>query len=98
MKNTHEGLKPATLLKLTLLHGCFSRFLNYTNGTKSPNAPLIRRGLIQDTEPVSIKGINRQKDQRLIELAYIKIMAALLSVTLICAMSFLQKRYQLGKK
>ena len=29
----------ATLLKLTLLHGCFSRFLNGTNGTKSRNAP-----------------------------------------------------------
>ena len=27
-------LKPATLLKVTLLHGCFSRFLNSTNGTK----------------------------------------------------------------
>ena len=24
----------ATLLKVTLLHGCFSRFLNCTNGTK----------------------------------------------------------------
>ena len=31
-------LKPATLLKLTLLHGCFSRFLNCTNATKSRNA------------------------------------------------------------
>ena len=35
MKNTHGGvlilvkLKPATLLKLTLLLGCFSRFLNW---------------------------------------------------------------------
>ena len=27
-------LKPATLLKLTLLHGCFSLFLNCTNVTK----------------------------------------------------------------
>ena len=33
------GLKPATLLNLTLLHGCFSRFLNCTNGTKSRIAP-----------------------------------------------------------
>ena len=32
---------PATLLKVTLLHGCFSRFLNCTNGTKSRNAPQI---------------------------------------------------------
>ena len=29
---------PATLLKLTLLHGCFSCFLNCINGTKSRNA------------------------------------------------------------
>ena len=30
--------QPATLLKVTLLHGCFSHFLNCTNGTKSRNA------------------------------------------------------------
>ena len=34
-------LKPATLIKLTLLHGCFSRFLHCTNGTKSCNASQI---------------------------------------------------------
>ena len=28
-------------LKVTLLHGCFSRFLNCTNGTKSRNASQI---------------------------------------------------------
>ena len=41
VKNTHLGvlLKPATLLKLTAFHGCFSRFLNCTNGTKSPSTP-----------------------------------------------------------
>ena len=27
-------LQAATLLKVTLLHGCFSRFLNCTNDTK----------------------------------------------------------------
>ena len=32
------GFKSATLLKLTLLHGSFSRFLNCTNGTKPRNA------------------------------------------------------------
>ena len=31
-------LEPATLLKVTLPHGCFSSFLNCTNGTKSRNA------------------------------------------------------------
>ena len=31
-------LQPATLLKLTLLRGCSSRFLNCTNSTKSSNA------------------------------------------------------------
>ena len=47
VKNTHRGvlllvklnrLQPATLLKVTLLHGCFLHFLNCTNGTKSRNA------------------------------------------------------------
>ena len=28
----------ATLLKVSLIHGCFSRFLNCTHGTKSRNA------------------------------------------------------------
>ena len=38
--NTHIcGAKPTPLLKLTLLHRCFSRFLNCTNGTKSRNLP-----------------------------------------------------------
>ena len=31
-------MQSATLLKVTLLHDCFSRFLNCTNGTKSRNA------------------------------------------------------------
>ena len=37
IKNTHGRLillQPETLLKVTLLHGSFSRFLNCTNGTK----------------------------------------------------------------
>ena len=34
-------LQPATLLKLTLLHECFPRFLNCINGTKSRNASHI---------------------------------------------------------
>ena len=34
-------LQPATLLKLTFLHGCFSRFLNCTNSTKSRKASHI---------------------------------------------------------
>ena len=33
--------KPATLLKLALLHGCFSCFLNCTNATKSRKASHI---------------------------------------------------------
>ena len=31
-------LKPATLLKVAHLHGCFSHFLNDAKGTKSRNA------------------------------------------------------------
>ena len=39
VENSHGGVlllvKPTTLLKVTLLHGCFSRFLNCANATKS---------------------------------------------------------------
>ena len=49
VKNTHGGVslleelqaQPATLLKLTLLHECFSHFLNWTNGTKLQKASHI---------------------------------------------------------
>ena len=44
LKNADGGvliLVPATLLKLTLLCGCFSRFLNCTNDTKLRNASQI---------------------------------------------------------
>ena len=37
VKNTHGGVL-ILILKLTLFHGCFSRFLNRTNRTKSRNA------------------------------------------------------------
>ena len=43
VKNTHGGvLLLVTLLKVTLLHECFSRFLNSTSGTKSRNASRIK--------------------------------------------------------
>ena len=46
VKNTDGGVlllvklhaKPAALLKVTLLHGCFSGFLNCANGTKPRKA------------------------------------------------------------
>ena len=51
VKNTHGGvlnLVKLQTLKLTLLHGCFSRFLNCTNGTKSRNASqLVKRGFLK---------------------------------------------------
>ena len=37
---------PATLLKVTLLHGCFSRFLYCQNDTKSRNASYIPAGCL----------------------------------------------------
>ena len=39
LHNLKNVLKTATLLKVTLLHECFSLFLNCTNGTESLNAP-----------------------------------------------------------
>ena len=41
----YHSHKPATLLKLTLLHGCFSRFLNCANGTKTRNASHMKMAL-----------------------------------------------------
>ena len=38
VKNTHGGV---LLLEVTLLDGCFSRFLDCTNGTKSGKASRI---------------------------------------------------------
>ena len=47
VKNTHGEVlllgkccrpHPATLLEIALLDGCFSRYLNCTNDTKSPQA------------------------------------------------------------
>ena len=47
VKNAHGGVlllvkfqTKSLQLKLTLLHGCFSRFYNCTNGTKLRNASL----------------------------------------------------------
>ena len=36
-------LKPETLLKATLIHGCFSRFLNCTNGRTSRKSSYMFR-------------------------------------------------------
>ena len=42
VENTHGGVL-ILVLKVTLLHGCFSHFLNCTNGTKLRNASHVRR-------------------------------------------------------
>ena len=38
---TWRRVQPATCLKVTVLHRCFSHFINCINGTKSRNAPQI---------------------------------------------------------
>ena len=43
VKNTHGGV----LLKVTLLHGCFSRFSNCANGTKSRKASHMCSGNLE---------------------------------------------------
>ena len=41
--------KPATLLKVTLLHGCFSRLQNCTDGTKiAQNITFDSEDLVRD--------------------------------------------------
>ena len=44
MKNTHGGVL-LLVLKVALLRGCFSRFLNCTNGTKSLKNHIMTFGL-----------------------------------------------------
>ena len=43
VKNTHAGVLLLVWIKVTLLHGCFSHFLNCTNGTKWRKASLKKR-------------------------------------------------------
>ena len=48
--------QPATLLKVALLHGCFSRFLNCSNGTRSCRprpATLLKKRLWHRCFPVN---------------------------------------------
>ena len=42
-------MKPVTLVKLTLLHGYLSRFLNCANGAKSRSAPHTLVPLLPNT-------------------------------------------------
>ena len=41
-----KKIKPATLVKVTLLYGCFSRFLNYTNVAKSSKGSHLVKVLV----------------------------------------------------
>ena len=59
VNNTQGRLKPVTLLQITPLHGCFSRFLNCTNGTESCKAPQMSPsqmfvGVLITTFPVTL--------------------------------------------
>ena len=50
--NIHGGvLKPATLLKVRLLLGCFSCFLKCLNGTKSRNTLLLFHNKVTSFRP-----------------------------------------------
>ena len=56
-----------SLLKVTPLHGCFSRFLSYTNGTKSRKAPHISRSVSltnQSGTNSKRRGSSRNESQR----------------------------------
>ena len=58
VENTRGGvlflvtLKPATLLKMTLIHGHFFTFLNSTNGTKSQKASHIFKFKVAVVSPL----------------------------------------------
>ena len=48
-ENTHGGVLLLTLLKVTLFHGCFSRLLNSTNGTKTNKASQIQKKVMSQS-------------------------------------------------
>ena len=65
-----KKLLTSTLLKVTLLHECISRFLNYTNGTKARNIPhlwllvflnLMGNYLRQLQSDKSLANLNRER-------------------------------------
>ena len=55
--------KVAAWLKITLLHGCFSRFLNCTNGTKSRKASHINNWKKHNNFDVLFKAFFRDRLQ-----------------------------------
>ena len=64
VKNTHGGMlllvklqAKSNLLKVTFLYGCFSRFLNCTNNTKSRKASHMFQTFesIQEVKAVSLR-------------------------------------------
>ena len=67
VKSTHGGvLILVKLLKLTLLHGYFSRFLSCTNGKKSRNAPHLKRSPCKSklcSKPIVLRPLKRQKHE-----------------------------------
>ena len=48
-ENTDGGVLLLTLLKVTLFHGCFSRLLNCTNGTKTNKASQIQKKVMSQS-------------------------------------------------
>ena len=54
-----KKLQAATSLKETLLHGCFSGFLNSTNGTKSHKASHMNSET--DAQPVHVEKIQTKQ-------------------------------------
>ena len=62
VKIIHGGvfLQSATLLKVIFLHGCFSRFLNWTGGTKSCKAShlIFFNKISEDTNKISSNFLN----------------------------------------
>ena len=55
LKNTHGRVLFLVKLKVRLLHGCFSRFLNCINGTKSRNPLQLNAKRNFNQEAVYIK-------------------------------------------
>ena len=66
MENAHGGvllLEPATLLKVALLHECFSRFSNCTNDTNSRNSSPCALFLMEEDTKEDISKCNEAENE-----------------------------------
>ena len=69
-RQSHSGFCLQLYWKVTLLHGCFSRFLNCTNGTNHAKHEALQNGLKKLLDPPSLTGSRKPGNWLLFERIY----------------------------